>query len=132
MKKLIFISGAAGMVGSNLINQYIGKDLIIVAVDNFTLGRKTFIKKYLKKKNFYFFNFDLSTSLFNKKIKGILKKNKLTEVWLLAANSDIQKGIRNPNVDLKNTFLTTFKTLNNINLVSKMNTVYNIQYWILG
>jgi UDP-glucose 4-epimerase len=33
-------------------------------------------------------------------------------VWLLAANSDIQKGTNDPNVDLQNTFLTTFFTLN--------------------
>ena len=41
----------------------------------------------------------------------LLKKNRLTEVWLLAANSDIKKGTLNSDVDLKNTFLTTYFSL---------------------
>ena len=33
-KKIVLITGAAGMVGSNLIRRYIKKNLIIVAIDN--------------------------------------------------------------------------------------------------
>ena len=33
---------------------------------------------------------------------------------MLAANSDINLGIKNPDIDLKNTFLTTYNTLNNL------------------
>jgi len=36
----------------------------------------------------------------------------LSEVWHFAANSDIQAGVINPSVDLKDTYLTTFAILN--------------------
>ena len=36
---------------------------------------------------------------------------KVTEVWHLAANSDIPAGVLNPDIDLRDTFLTTFEIL---------------------
>ena len=39
--------------------------------------------------------------------KNIFLKKKINYVWLLAANSDIQAGIRDRNVDLVKTFMTT-------------------------
>ena len=41
---------------------------------------------------------------------------------MLAANSDIQKGISNPNEDLKNTFMTTYNSLNYLKKFLKKNT----------
>ena len=54
MKKLVIITGVAGMVGSNLLNKYIkDQDKIIIGIDNFELGKKKFISKYYKKKIFF-------------------------------------------------------------------------------
>lgn len=109
MSKFFFISGAAGMVGSNLIDRLIkDKKNKIYAVDNFTLGKKKFIKKFLKNKNFFFKKIDLSKK---NNFKFIKEKKKLNEIWLLAANSDILKGIKDSRIDLNNTFMTTFNTL---------------------
>ena len=36
-------------------------------------------------------------------------------MWLFAANSDISKGVSNPEIDIKNTFLSTFNTIQFIN-----------------
>ena len=44
MKKIILITGAAGMVGSNLINKYINKDVQIIAIDSLKLGKMDYIK----------------------------------------------------------------------------------------
>jgi UDP-glucose 4-epimerase len=112
MKKIIFITGVAGMIGSNLLKTYIKKDLIIIGIDNLILGKKKFLSPFIKKKNFFFINNNLNKPLKSKKIIALINKNYLAEVWLLAANSDIQKGTNDPNVDLQNTFLTTFFTLN--------------------
>ena len=111
MKKIIFITGAAGMVGSNLIRQYINKKNIIISIDNLVLGKEIFLKLYKKKKNFFFYKKDLSKKIISNEIPKILKKNILSEVWLLAANSDIQKGTNDYRVDLKNTFLSTIYTM---------------------
>jgi len=113
MKKIVIITGVAGMIGSCLLEKYIKKKYIIIGIDNFTLGKKKFIKN-LFNKNFFFFNIDLSKKKTTKKIKELIKNNILSEIWLLAANSDINLGIKNTDVDLNNTFLTTFNTLNNL------------------
>jgi len=34
MKKIILITGAAGMVGSNLVKKYINKKVLIIGIDN--------------------------------------------------------------------------------------------------
>ena len=115
MKKIIMITGAAGMVGSNLVNQYINQDVQIIAIDSLKLGKRKFLKPFEKKKNFLFFKIDLSKNIKDRKIENILKQNYLHEVWHLAANSDIQSGISDHDVDLKDTFLTTFNTFNFIN-----------------
>jgi len=122
MKKIIFITGAAGMVGSNLINKLRFEDKIVIAIDSLILGEKKNLNFVLKKKNFFFFKKDLSNKINSKKIENILKKNSLSEVWLLAANSDIQRGVKDHNVDLQNTFLTTINTLEYLKKYFKKNT----------
>ena len=54
-KKIILITGAAGMIGSNLIKRYIKKkNLVIVAIDNLVLGNIDYLDAYKKKKIFFF------------------------------------------------------------------------------
>ena len=111
-KNIILITGVAGMVGSNLLDRYIGNNKnIIIGIDNYELGQKKNIENFLKFKNFFFFKIDLGKKILNHKLSRILYKNILSNVWLLASNSDINKGISNSNIDLKNTFLTTVNTL---------------------
>ena len=110
-KKIILITGVAGMMGSELVEKIIDKKNIIIGIDNFKLGKKEFIKKFFKQKIFFFFNIDLSIKIKNSKLENLFKKNDIHEIWLLAANSDIQSGIRDSRVDLHNTFLTTYNSL---------------------
>ena len=55
MKKIILITGIAGMVGSNLLEKIINSKNLIIGIDNFALGDKKFLKKFNNKKNFFFF-----------------------------------------------------------------------------
>lgn len=111
----IIITGAAGLIGSTLIEFIIkNKKNKILAIDNLSCGKFNNIKKFIKEKNFIFLNADISKKKFNSKTKAIIKNNIYNEIWLLAANSDIQKGNVNENIDLQNTFFTTFYFLNNI------------------
>ena len=43
MKKIILITGAAGMVGSNLIRKYINQDVQIVGIDSLKLGKLKYL-----------------------------------------------------------------------------------------
>ena len=112
------------MVGSNLIEKYINKNVIILGIDNLKLGKYKFIKHYLNKKNFFFYRIDVSKKIKNSGLSKILKTNYLSEVWHLAANSDIQKGTKNNKVDLKDTYMTTVNTLNLIKKYLKKNTKF--------
>ena len=111
MKKIILITGIAGMVGSNLLEKIINSKNLIIGIDNFALGDKKFLKKFNNKKNFFFLKKNLDREIIDKKLEQIIKKNYLSEIWLLAANSDIQKGIKDYKVDLNNTLLTTINSL---------------------
>ena len=46
-----------------------------------------------------------------RKLTPQLRERSISEVWHLAANSEIPAGVRDPKVDLRNTFMTTFNTL---------------------
>ena len=112
-KKYIIITGVAGMIGSELLEKIINKkNYHIYGMDNFNLGKKKFISRFLKKKNFDFFEIDNSKQI----PKNILKKIKsnISEIWLLAANSDINSGNKDEKVDFFNTFLTTKNTFNSL------------------
>lgn len=108
--KNIIITGAAGMVGSELLETLIkDKNKMFYCFDNLSNGKKKFLTPYVKEKNFKFFKANLETRIPIKIIKKI--KGNIDELWLLAANSDIQKGNSNYLVDYEYTFKTTVNTL---------------------
>ena len=43
-KKIILITGAAGMMGSELIEKLINDNYLIIGIDNFRLGKKNLLK----------------------------------------------------------------------------------------
>ena len=110
-KKTAIITGSAGMLSSELIKKLINKKINIVGIDNFRLGHRKNIKKFLKFKNFHFFKIDLNREIKNKKLHNFLKNKEITDIWHFAANSDIKKGINNPDIDYEDTFLTTYYVL---------------------
>ena len=119
--KTILITGAAGLIGSTLINKIKNNQNIIIAIDDLSGGNIDFLKTLIFKRKIIFINEDVSKKKFNKKFTNKIKNFKFDEVWLLAANSDIQKGVLDSHVDFKNTYLTTFNFLNNIEKNLKKN-----------
>ena len=110
-KKIDIITGGAGLIGSTLIETIIKKNKLI-CIDDLSGIDDRYIKKFYNKKNFFFIKQDLSKKISsNNKLIKLLKKYQIKNLWLFAANSDIQKGIKNENVDFKKTYLTTVKTI---------------------
>ncbi len=108
--KVSLITGVAGTIGSNLAKFLVNKKHIVIGLDNLSLGKLSNIKSLRSNKNFYFYKVDVSKENELKKIKK--KISRIDYLWLLSANSDIRSGIKNFNVDLKNTFMTTYISLN--------------------
>jgi UDP-glucose 4-epimerase len=108
----ILITGVAGFIGSNLANRFIATGKTIVGVDNLCLGKLENIKKFENEANFHFSKIDINDyESFFEYISECNKIDPITEVWHLAANSDIPAGIADIEIDLTNTFKTTLNVL---------------------
>lgn len=109
----ILITGVAGFIGSNLANLFISQGYTVFGVDNLCRGSRKNISTLLNHGNFAFSVTDMTDVAEYKKAVGFFHaRDPITEVWHLAANSDIPAGVSDPYVDLQDTFMTTFNTLN--------------------
>ncbi len=104
----ILVTGGAGFIGSHLCDALIARGHQLTIVDNLVLGRKENIEHLIGNPNFCFIKEDL---LDLPKMRKIFAEGKFDMVYHLAANSDIQKGGKDPMVDYNLTFNTTFNVL---------------------
>ena len=104
----ILVTGGAGFIGSHLDDALIARGHQLTIVDNLVLGRKENIEHLIGNPNFRFIEADL---LDMPKMREIFTEGKFDMVFHLAANSDIQKGGKDPMVDYNLTFNTTFNVL---------------------
>lgn len=110
--ELSVVIGGAGFIGVNLASALLALGKKVVIVDNLSNGRKEYIDDRPDLKDTLLIVADVSErveceSAFNQ-IDAI---GPINEVWHMAANSDIPAGVSDPDVDHKNTFLTTFEIL---------------------
>lgn len=110
-----FVTGAAGFIGSHLVDRLLALGHRVVGIDNFALGKKANLVPALKNPNFVFQEQDVND--FDGTISFLRKQNAIDIVWHMAANSDIQAGAREPDIDLHLTFLTTFNIVKIAELV---------------
>jgi len=106
------ITGAAGFIGSHLTDRLLALGHVVVGVDNMVLGKRANLAKALESPNFTFAELDVNDyEACLGFVKAQAEKGPFDTVWHLAANSDIQAGGLNPDVDLKATFMTTYNVL---------------------
>jgi UDP-glucose 4-epimerase len=112
MNKTSLVTGAAGFIGSHLVDRLLALGHRVIGIDNLVLGRRANLAVAMKNPQFSFRELDLND--FEPSLtflREVTAGDPITTVWHLAANSDIQAGGRNPDVDLRLTFLTTYNTL---------------------
>jgi UDP-glucose 4-epimerase len=106
MKTLVV--GGAGFIGSHLCDALLHQGHKVVCVDNFSLGTKQNIAHLVDKDDFILYEADASEM---EQLDAVFEKEKPEYVFHLAANSDIQASAKNPDVEYRNTYTTTFHVL---------------------
>lgn len=104
----LLVTGGAGFIGSHLCDALIAEGHNVTVVDNLILGKKENIHHLMDNGRFTFIEEDLNNL---SAMDELFRKGGFEMVYHLAANSDIQRGGRDPMVDYELTFNTTFHVL---------------------
>ena len=104
----ILVTGGAGFIGSHLCDVLIADGHNVTVVDNRVVGKVENIEHLINNQNFRFLREDLNNG---HAMDMIFMDGEFDMVYHLAANSDIQKGGKDPMVDYQLTFNTTFNVL---------------------
>ena len=108
----ILITGVAGFIGSNLARVFLNIGKQVIGLDNLCRGSLSNIKDLLDSQDFRFQRVDISNlDEYRNALSSIHGSDPVTEIWHMAANSDIPAGVNDAGVDLRDTFMTTFNTL---------------------
>lgn len=112
MSQKCLVTGAAGFIGSHLVDRLLERGATVLGVDNMKLGRRANLARALENKRFKFVELDVNDlPSFLRAVRQQSHDRPFDITWHLAANSDIRAGVVDPEVDLRDTFLTTFNTL---------------------
>jgi UDP-glucose 4-epimerase len=101
-----FVTGAAGFIGSNLVDRLLADDEVVVGYDNLSTGMPEFIASASRHQNFTFVQGDLhDTRSLTEAMRGA------SRVVHLAANADVRFGLAHPRKDLEQNTIATFNVL---------------------
>ena len=103
MIKNILITGGAGYIGSHISEVLLKNKKNLFIIDNLSTGYRRLINKKAK-----FYKFDIHNQ---KKLREIIKKNKIDSIIHLAASLVIGEGEKDPKSYFKNNVLGTKKLI---------------------
>jgi len=111
-RKTALVTGAAGFIGSHVIDRLLERGWTVMGIDNLRLGRRANLQAALQHHDLTFVEADVNDYEDNlRRLREWHARQPIHVVWHLAANSDIRAGAADPQVDLEHTFLTTFNVL---------------------
>jgi UDP-glucose 4-epimerase len=102
----VFVTGAAGFIGSNLVDRLLAGGKHVVGWDNFSTGQNEFLTAARSHPNFKLIRGDnLDLPALTKAMAGA------DFVFHLAANADVRFGLEHPDKDLQQNTVATFNVL---------------------
>jgi UDP-glucose 4-epimerase len=101
-----FVTGAAGFIGSNLVDRLLAEGETVIGWDNFSTGQEPFLEHARKNPRFKLVRGDnLDLDALTRAMAGS------DFVYHLAANADIKDGWKHPEKDLHQNTIATFNVL---------------------
>jgi len=108
----VIITGVAGFVGCNLAEVMLERGHKVFGIDNLSRGTLDNLAKIINHPHFIFRKVEMTDlTEYREAVADFHTQESITEVWHMAANSDIPAGVNDTNVDLRDTFMTTFNSL---------------------
>jgi UDP-glucose 4-epimerase len=102
----VFVTGAAGFIGSNLVDRLLADGRQVVGWDNFSTGQRAFLAGALARPHFRLVEGDnLDLPALTQAMAGC------DFVFHLAANADVRRGTERPRRDLEQNTLATWNVL---------------------
>src|ERR1700733_948647 len=102
----IFVTGAAGFIGSNLVEALLDSGKTVIGWDNFSTGRPEFLQNARKHPAFTLVEGDnLDSGALTSAMRGC------DFVFHLAANADVRFGVEHPGKDFEQNTRATFHVL---------------------
>src|SRR5882724_11636067 len=103
---MFFVTGAAGFIGSNLVDRLLANGHLVVGYDNFSTGQTEFLEAVSGQANFRLVQGDtLDLPALTAAMNGC------EFVFHLAANADVRFGLEHPRKDLEQNTIATFNIL---------------------
>lgn len=113
----ILVAGGAGFIGSHLCDALLAKGHKVIVADKLIMGDQNI--EHLKGNDaFKFYEIELADQA---NVDKLFAENKIDAVYHLAANSDIQKGGKEPSIDFNDTLLTTRAILEGMRKANEKN-----------
>jgi UDP-glucose 4-epimerase len=108
----VVITGGAGFIGVNLAAKFVNEGDNVFIIDNLCRGsiKNINLLNIGDRVNFKYVNLNNYSEVLTI-MDEINRVEKISEVWHMAANSDIPAGVENADIDLSDTFMTTFNVL---------------------
>src|ERR1051326_795962 len=104
--KKAFVTGAAGFIGSNLVDRLLAAGTAVTGYDNLSTGLPEFLAAARQVNNFHFVHGDLlDIEALSSAMAGA------DIVFHLAANADVRFGLDHPKKDLEQNTIATFNVL---------------------
>lgn len=104
----VLVVGGAGFIGSHLCEALLSAGEDVICLDDFSRGTMANLTGFKESDRFHIYEMDASDI---ESLATVFKENDITQVYHLAANSDIQASAKEPAVEYKNTYSTTFAIL---------------------